>query len=173
MAATKSGWYTETLLYALAASANAQTGTPTTVGLTGNDANMKISLYSSSSADGSAPLTFGSSTPAWTNAVEVTGTGWTTGGPTIASAVGASATTLAQFGSSPYGLQYSWSTSLSVASTTLSNVYGCVIYFQSITAPVSKPMLLSLCFGTAYATVAGTFGITPSGSGLSQLTLTQ
>jgi hypothetical protein len=35
------------------------------------------------------------------------------------------------------------------------------------------PCLLTIYVGTGYNTVNGTFGITPSGTGLSQLTLTQ
>jgi hypothetical protein len=176
---TKSGWYTETFLAALGNAVDVQTGTPTVISLTGEDANLKLSLYSSLASDGSAPLVFSSATPGWANTFEVTGTGWVTGGVQLSTAAGGSsvASALTQFGSSPYGVQYSWGSALSVPSTTLSAVYGCIVYFPSITAGtglnVSKPMLLSLCFGTAYATVAGTFGITPSGSGLSQLTLTQ
>jgi hypothetical protein len=176
MAFTKSGWYTQSLLYTLAQTT--MTGSPTTMALTGDDATNYLSLHNSSGTDYSAELAVGgaTTTTAWVNTNEITvGTGYTSGGWQLSTAAngGSVATALAQFGSGPYGIQYSWTNPLSVPSTTLSGIYGCIIYAHGITAPVSKPMLLVLCFGTAYATVAGTFGITPSGSGLSQLTLTQ
>ena len=66
----------------------------------------------------------------------------------------------------------SWTNPLAVSGTTLTGAGGCIIYAHPLTSP-SIPMVLSLCFGSAYSTVNGVFGITPSGSGLSQLTLTQ
>jgi hypothetical protein len=173
MAFTKSGWYTQALLYQLLGTA--QTGG--TLNLTGNDANNKISLHSSSGTDYSTELATGGATAAiaWVSTNEVTGTGWVTGGVTLSTAAAGSTsvtTTFAQGGAGPYYLQYSWTNPLAVSGTTLSGVYGCIIYSNVITAPVNKPMLLLLCFGASYSTVSGVFGITPSGSGLSQITLT-
>src|SRR6516162_4210034 len=170
---TKSGWYTQALLYQLLGTA--QTGG--TLNLTGNDANNKISLHSSSGTDYSAELATGGATAAiaWVSTNEITGTGWATGGVTLSTAATGSTsvtTTFAIGGAGPYYLQYSWTNPLAVASTTLTGVYGCILYANGITAPVAKPMLLLLCFGASYSTVSGVFGITPSGSGLSQITLT-
>jgi hypothetical protein len=178
MAYAKSAWYTQSLLYALTGAT--MTGSPAAmtwpVG-SGNDQYQYISLHNSSGSDYAVELAYGGVTTAvaWVNTNEVTGTGWVTGGVQLSvAAAGATsvASTFTQFGSGPYGLEYNWANPLSVASTTLTGVYGCLLYWHGITAPVSKPMFLDLCFGAAYNTVAGTFGITPSGSGLSQLTLT-
>jgi hypothetical protein len=178
MVYAKSAWYTQSLLYALTGAA--MTGSPSTmtwpVG-SGNDQYQYLSLHSSSGTDyTTGELQYGAATTtiAWVNTNEITGTGWATGGVQLSTAAAGSsvASTFSQFGSGPYGLEYNWANPLSVASTTLTGVYGCIMYWHGITAPVSKPMFLELCFGSAYNTVAGTFGITPSGSGLSQLTLT-
>lgn len=176
MAFTKSGWYTQSLFYMM--SGTAQTGSPAAILPTGQDATNYISLHSISGTDYTAELATGGATTtiAWVNTNEISGTGWATGGVQLSvAAAGATSvtTTFAQGGSGPYYLQYSWTNALSVPSTTLTGIYGAIIYAHGITAPVNKPMLLVLCFGTSYSTVAGTFGITPSGSGLSQLTLTQ
>jgi len=147
---TKSGWYLQSLLYSM--NATAMTGTPAAIALTGQDANNKISLHSSSGTDYATELA--------------------TGGATAATGSTSVTTTFAIGGAGPYYLQYSWTNPLAVASTTLTGVYGCILYANGITAPVAKPMLLLLCFGASYSTVSGVFGITPSGSGLSQITLT-
>jgi hypothetical protein len=176
MAFTKSGWYLQSLLYSMLATA--QTGTPAAIALTGQDANNKISLHSSTGTDYTTELATGGTTTAiaWVNTNEVTGTGWATGGPTLSVAAAGSTsvtTTFAIGGAGPYYLQYSWTNPLAVSGTTLTGVAGCIIYANGITAPVNKPMLLLLCFGgSTYSTVSGVFGITPSGSGLSQITLT-
>ena len=100
---------------------------------------------------------------------------WPSGGVSLhtAAAAGASVTpTVTLGGSSPYYVQYTWTNPLAVAGTSLTGAGGCIIYAKPLSVP-NIPMVLSLCFGSAYSTVNGVFGITPSGSGLSQLTLTQ
>ncbi|SRR6266704_919795 len=166
---TKSGWYTNTVLAALLATA--QTGGALNFSL----ATWKVSLVLNTATDGASPIQFQTTTQAWVNTFEATGTGWATGGVALSTANlgGAGTPTCALFGSSPYGIQYSWSAGLSVAGTTLTNVYGMIIYADPLSAPIVKPMVLFITFGAAYSTVAGVFGVTPSGSGLSQLTLTQ
>jgi hypothetical protein len=175
MAFTKSGWYLQSLLYSM--NATAMTGTPAAIALTGQDANNKISLHSSAGNDYAVELATGGATAAiaWANTNEITGTGWATGGVVLSTAAtgGTSVTTtFAIGGAGPYYLQYSWTNPLAVSGTTLTGVYGSIIYANGITAPVNKPMLIVLCFGASYSTVSGVFGITPSGSGLSQITLT-
>ena len=74
-----SGWFTQTLLYSLLGTT--QTGTPTSIVLTGADANLKLSLLNASPTSYVAPINTVSATlGVWANTDEVTGTGWATGG---------------------------------------------------------------------------------------------
>lgn len=169
---TKSGWYTNTFLAALLATVQTGTG-----GLTYSLATWKVSLlHYSTASDGASPIQFQTTTQAWVSTFEATGTGWVTTGITLATAATGSTSvvpTVALGGASPYYIQYGWTNPLSVTGTTLSDVGGMIIYADPLSAPIVKPMVLYINFGAAYATVAGTFGVTPSGSGLSQITLTQ
>jgi len=176
MAYSKSGWYLHTLMDMF--TNVTETGTPTKITLAGNSLNENLSLVSSSAADYAAPVAVGNASPAWVNTDEVTGTGWATGGVNLhAAAAGGTdvvETCASSAGTTSAGLiTYGWTNPLSVTGTTLTGIYGFIIYFVNITASVSKPCLLTIYVGTGYNTVAGTFGITPSGTGLSQLTLTQ
>ena len=173
MAMSKSGWYTNTMLAALLATAQTGTG-----GLNYSLATWKVSLLTYASVtDGSSPVQFQTTTQAWVNTFEATGTGWVTTGITLATAASGSTSvgptlTLVAI-STFYGIQYSWPTPMSVAGTTLTGVGGMIIYADPLSSPIVKPMVLAIAFGAAYSTVAGVFGVTQSGSGLSQLTLTQ
>jgi hypothetical protein len=174
-ASGQSGFFINTMIAAL--TGVSQTGGSLSPLNINSSANQKLSLVSGSATNYSAaPLQYGSAAPAWVNTFEVTGTGWATGGVLLSTATAASGDvvpTTTITGSGPYVLTYTWTTALSVPSTTLTGIYGCIIYYPNPTAPVAKPELLALYFGsTAYNTVAGTFGITPSGSGLAALTLT-
>ena len=178
MAYAKSAWYTQSLLYAL--EGTTMTGLPTTMiwpAASTYDVRQSLSLHSASGNDYSGELAYGGATTAiaWVDTNEVTGTNWATGGVVLSTAAsgGAVDSSFSQTGSGPYALTYTWASGLAVANTTLTGVYGCILYWNDMSAPVVNPMFLELCFGTAYATVAGTFGITPSGTGLSVLTLTQ
>jgi hypothetical protein len=172
MAMTKSGWYTNTMLAALLATAQTGTG-----GLNYSLATWKVSLLTYASVtDGASPVQFQTVTQAWVNTFENTGTGWVTTGVLLSAAATGSTSVVPAvtlFGSSPYGIQYTWTNPLSVAGTTLTNAGGMIIYADPLSAPIVKPMVLAIAFGAAYSTVAGVFGVTPSGSGLSQITLTQ
>ena len=180
MAWTSSGWYTQTILYSLLGTS--MTGSPSTIafnasGTYTNDTYMYLSLVNNTPSNYATPVNYnGTSTNlAWVNTDEVTGTGWSSGGVELATAA-ASSSSVQSFAelalSGPYGIEYTWQNALSVPSTTLSSIYGFIIYFHGISAPVSKPMMLAIYVGTGYSTVSGTLGITPSGSGLSQITLT-
>jgi len=57
---------------------------------------------------------------------------------------------------------------VSVASTTLSNVFASLIYDNTLSP---KAALILVDFGQNYATTNGTFGITWSGSGIAQIQL--
>jgi hypothetical protein len=172
VAYTKSGWYTNTLGAALLATAQTGTG-----GLNFSLATWKVSLLLFASVtDGSSPVQFQTVTQAWVNTFEATGTGWSTGGVVLnVAAAGATSTvpTVTLGGASPYYVQYTWTNPLAVSTTTLTGVGGMIIYADPLSAPIVKPMVLEIAFGASYSTVAGTFGVTPSGSGLSQITLTQ
>jgi hypothetical protein len=168
--AGSSGLYVATVIAGL--TAQAQTGTPSAINI-GSYANQSISLLLGTVTNYATPVNYGAASPAWVNTFECTGTGWATGGVALTgNGVTAAPSTIT--GSGPFVLTYTWTGALSVASTTLSGIYGAIVYFPSISAGLcSKPCLLGLCFGTtAYNTVAGTFGITPSGTGLAALTLT-
>jgi hypothetical protein len=167
---SSSGWYTDSLLAAL--TAVSQTGG--TLSLTGQDSSEYLSLVNQTATQYTAPVAYGSSSPAWVNTNEVTGTGWATGGVQLSTAAagGSVSDSFTQTGSGPYTLTYTWGSNLSVTGTTLTGVYGFIIYNHAISSPVSKPCILAIYVGTGYNTVAGTFGITPSGTGLSVLTLT-
>lgn len=172
MALTKSGWYTNTMLAALLATAQTGTG-----GLNYSLATWKVSLLVNASVtDGASPVQFQTATQAWVSTFEATGTGWATTGVLLSGAAAGSTSvvpTVALFGSSPYGIQYGWTNPLAVSGTTLTGVGGMIIYADPLSAPIVKPMVLCIAFGAAYSTVSGVFGVTPSGSGLSQITLTQ
>ena len=170
MAITKSGWYVNTLLAGLTAVAETGAG-----GMNVALATNKVSLVLNTASDASAPLLFGSTTQAWVNTFEATGTGWVTGGVALSTTNlgGSGVPQLTISAGTPWYLQYSWTAGLAVSGTTLTNVYGMIVYCAVLTAPIVAPNLLFITFGAAYNTVAGVFGVTPSGSGLSQITLTQ
>lgn len=177
MTYSKSGWFVQTLLMSF--TQTTQSGTPTSLNFAtnANDANMKLSLVSGSAADYAAPVNTASATlGVWTNTDEVTGTNWATGGVVLSTAAagGDVSQTLTNPATTPGNLVFTWANPLSVASTTISTgINGFIIYFQSITAPLTKPELLTIYTGVGYTTTSGTLTITPSGSGLSVLTLTQ
>lgn len=178
MATPTSGWFVQTLLMSF--TQTAQTGTPTSLNFAtnANDANMKIALYGSGATQYAAPIIVNSATlGVWTSAQEVVSSAgsWTTsGGITLSTAATGSSDvsqTLTNPVASPATLKFTWANALSVATTTFTGVYGFVVYFQSITAPLSAPELIEIYVGTGYNTVAGIFGITPAGTGLSVITL--
>ena len=86
---------------------------------------------------------------------EVTGTGYTTGGETLA---GQDVTIAA-------GLLKFDGTDVSLSTTTLSSVEGVVFLDDTLATPV-KPLLVAVDFTTPYSTVAGTFAITWDAAGI-------
>lgn len=137
-------------------------------------ATYKISLVSSATTDGIAPLNFSATSPAWANTNEVSGTGWATGG-VLLSAAAAGASTSPTFAEGTAGsLRYDMN-DISVASTTLNTAggpYGCIIYADPVSSPVAKPMIIFVNFLAAFPTNNGTFGITWSGTGLAEIDVT-
>jgi hypothetical protein len=169
MAYTKSGFYLNTLLAQLLATAETGTG-----GLNYTLATWKLSLLTFASVtDGSAPVNFSIATAPWVNTFENTGTGWATGGVVLnVAAAGATSVVPTLAEGTTGSVRYNWTNPLAVAGTTLTGVGGMILYADPISAPVVKPMMFSVCFGSAFSTVAGTFGITPSGTGLFEIDVT-
>src|SRR5215831_3284791 len=162
MAFTKSGLYLHTFQSLL--NATSLTGGPINLTALTN----KISLLSSSVTDGSSPVNFSTATSNWVNTNEVTGTNWATTGVLLSAAnLGGSGSTTYAEGTTG-SLRYNWSAGLSIASTTITGAFGCIIYADPITAPADlvDAMLVAICFGASYSTSNGTFGITPSGTGI-------
>jgi hypothetical protein len=172
MAWTKSGLYVHTFQEILRGTS-----------LTGGQfdwrlATYKIALHNSSNTDGSSPINFSTATPSWVNTNEVSGTGWAAGGITLSTAAsgGGSVTpTLAE--GTTGSIRYNWTSALSVASTTLNSgggPFGCIIYADPVTSPsdMADAMIVAICFAASYPTNNGTFGITPSGTGLVEIDIT-
>lgn len=93
------------------------------------------------------------------NANEVTGTNWSAGGVTI---------TTTTFTVSGVGLMFD-AADVSVATTTLSNARGGLIYADALTG---NNAICLVNFGADYSTTAGTFAITWNVLGIFTLDLT-
>jgi hypothetical protein len=90
----------------------------------------------------------------WATTNEVTGTNWATGGVALTSVTNTLTTPNLVLSAG----------NVSVATTTLAGVVGCVLYDTTLSP---KPNLVLVYFGgTVYGTSAGTFAITWSGSGI-------
>lgn len=159
MAWTKSGLYITTITDLL-----------NTTALTGNTAGTgpfllttnKIALHSNALTDGTAPINFSAASPNWANTSEVSGTGWAAGGVLFSAAAAGGTSVAPAFTESPTGsIKYGMS-NVSVATTTLTNARGCIMYADALTAPAAlvDAMLVAVTFGADYSTVAGTFAIT-------------
>jgi hypothetical protein len=174
MAWTKSGLYITTItdlltLVALTGGTAATAGTGPFKSLTN-----KIALHSNALTDGTAPINFSAASPIWANTSEVSGTGWAAGG-VLFSAAAAGATSVAPtFSESPAGSIMYDMTDVSVATTTLTNARGCIMYADSLTAPAPQvdAMLVAVTFGADFSTVAGTFAITWDALGVFAMDIT-
>jgi hypothetical protein len=60
-------------------------------------------------------------------------------------------------------LKYTFTNAVSVATTTLTNARGLIMYADAL---ASDNNIFAVTFGADYSTVAGTFGITPHANGL-------
>lgn len=127
-----------------------------------NTDSFKIALYNNSNtpnySDTAANVAYGSGQ--WTNATyEVTGTGWSAGGVAL--------TTVAFTLDQPAAGQFFFdSADVSQATTTLSNIYGCMVYDDTIATPVADQGLFAVAFsGAPYSTTAGTLTITVDANG--------
>lgn len=91
---------------------------------------------------------------------EITGTGWATGGVALATPTMTLVSTV--------GVMFD-AVDVSVASTTLTGVQGCVVYDNTLSP---KAGIAAVYFGgTSYSTSNGTFGITWDTNGIWRITL--
>lgn len=134
----------------------------------------KIALHSNSLTDGSAPINFSATTVTWANTNEVSGTGWAAGGVTLSTAAAGGTSTAPTVAEGTAGSVRYDMNDVSVASTTLTAVRGCIIYFDNATAPSAliDAMLIAVTFGADYSTSAGTLGIQWSATGLTEIDVT-
>lgn len=167
---TKSGIYVQTLKDILIQTAY----TPANINFT--LATYKIAAFSNAASDAAQPLNFSGTgaNQSWSNAYEtVSTTNWPTGGIllSVANAGGTVTPTLAE--GTTGSIRYDHTSDLSVASTTFSTgPYGVIIYADPVTAPNADPMLVAVCFGSAYPTNNGTFGIQWSATGIFEIDIT-
>lgn len=156
MAWTKSGLYIGTMSALIKQTALTGETRGTGVFLTTTN---KIALHSNALTDGTAPINFSAATPTWANTSEVTGTGWVTGGIALSAAAAGGTSTSPTLTESPTGsLMYDMG-DISVASTTLASVRGCIIYADALSAVIADAMVIAVTFGADFSTTAGTFGI--------------
>ena len=103
---------------------------------------------------------------------EVTGTGWnsgSSGGHLLSAAASGSSSTSPTLTESPAGSMMYDMADVSVASTTLTNVRGAIIYADALAADNN---LVGITFGADYSTSNGTFGIQWAGTGVFAIDLT-
>lgn len=161
--AGQSGIYVQTLIELFK-----QTSTTGALALT--TATHKIALHSSALTPGVAPLNWDATSPNWANTNEVSGTGWAAGGITFTTAgMGTPTLTISPSGSLMYD-----SADVSVASTTLTNARGCILFADPVTAPAAlvDAMIVAVCFGADYSTSNGTFGVQWAATGIAAIDLT-
>jgi hypothetical protein len=134
----------------------------------------KIALHSNALTDGTAPINFSAASPVWANTSEVSGTNWAAGGRLFSTAAAGSTSTAPTFSESPAGAIMYDMADVSVATTTLTNVRGCIMYCDSLTAPAAQvdAMLVAVTFGADFSTVAGTFAITWDALGVFAIDIT-
>jgi hypothetical protein len=100
----------------------------------------------------------------WASAQEQSdGTNWDAGGEPLTSVTSG-------FSSNVYTFDAA-NTPQSGASTTLANVYGCLVYDDTIATPVANQGMSYHYFGGAQSVTAGSFTIVWNASGIIQLTL--
>lgn len=112
-----------------------------------------------------------SGTGAYTAVNEVSGTGWAAGGVTLATAAAGGTSTTPTLTESPAGTMMYDMADVSVATTTLTNARGALIYADALVTP-ADPGIVFINFGADYSTNAGTFGIQWAAGGVFSVDLT-
>jgi hypothetical protein len=133
--------------------------------------SFKVALYNNTpNGAGSPPAMFVVTLPNavylvgdWVTGNEVSGTGWSAGGQAL---------TTPAVTESPSGTLMWTGGNISVAGTTLTNAFGCLIYDDSGTGVTAKYGICAVPFGSGYNTVAGTFGITWAAAGIFNIDVT-
>ena len=150
MAFSGSGFFTASLVDLFAQTAAIDWGTATwNIALFNNSATPDFTVASANTAYGVG---------VWSTN-EVTGTGWSAGGPTL--------TTAAPEAEQPAAGQVRLdATDVSETGTTLSAARGCLIYMGSLATPVVDQGFVVVDFGADYSTTAGTFAVTWDANGV-------
>jgi hypothetical protein len=97
----------------------------------------------------------------WVSGNEVTATGWTAGGLSLASVTSA-------FSSNVY--TFDAADKSGGASDTVTNAYGVLIYDDTLTTPVADQGVCYLAFGGANSVTSGTFTVAFNASGIMTFT---
>lgn len=98
----------------------------------------------------------------WISTSEVTATGWTAGGLALASVTSTFATNVYTFDAADRA---------GGTSDTVSAAFGCLIFDNTVTAPVGKQAWCYLAFGGTNSVTAGTFTVVFNPSGIMTLTV--
>lgn len=94
----------------------------------------------------------------WTTANEVSGTGYTAGGALLTSTTVTTPST---------GVVMWDAADTAWTSSTISGIYGCLVYADAMTTPVADQGILAVYFGgTSFAVTSGTFTIQWAANGL-------
>lgn len=108
---------------------------------------------------------------------EVTGSGWNAGNAggqllSAAAAGGSSVVPTVTTTADNQGVKYDHTNDVSVASTTLANVYGCFIHTSVNNGATTNPLICLIWFGgQPYTTSSGTFGISWATGGVFSIDL--
>lgn len=94
---------------------------------------------------------------------EVSGTNWAAGGVALSAAASGSSSVSPTTTDVSGTLKYTFTNAVSVATTTLTNARGLIMYADALAGDNN---IFAVTFGADYSTVAGTFAITPNASGL-------
>lgn len=135
-----------------------------TTAMDANSDTLNIALYGNS---GTPDQTVASASTAynagqWVSGNEITATGWTAGGLGLASVTSTFATNV-------YTLDAADKSG--GGSDTVTNAYGCLIFDNTISTPVSKQGICYLAFGGANSVTSGTFTVSFNASGILTVTV--
>ena len=169
MAWTKSGLYVTTMTNLL--KQTALTGETRGTGLFLTTTN-KIARHSNSLTDGTAPINFSAASVTWANTSEVSGTGWAAGGELVSGLASGGTSLALAWSESPTGSLMLDGADIVKTGTSLTNLHGCIMYADAITATIIDAMCIAITFGADYTTVSGTLTVTWDTLGLCAIDLT-
>lgn len=135
-----------------------------TTAMDGNSDTWNITLYGNS---GTPDQTVASASAAynvgqWVSGNEVIATGWTAGGLALASVTSVFSSNVFTFDAADRA---------GGATDTVTNAYGCLIFDNTIAAPVAKQAACYLAFGGANSVTSGTFTVVFNASGIFTVTV--